>query len=84
MLLYRLDVPQRFPQAWAALQRLEGRIDERAMIAMNARAELEGVAFDAIARDFLRRGRRRRAGAAPDSAARGFLGQAVRPRPRRG
>ncbi|MDO8385238.1 MAG: glycine betaine ABC transporter substrate-binding protein [Polaromonas sp.] len=53
VLLYRLDVPQRFPQAWAALQKLEGSIDENAMIAMNARAELQGVAFDVIARDHL-------------------------------
>jgi len=53
VLLYRLDVPQRFPQAWAALQKLGGSIDENAMIAMNARAELQGVAFDVIARDHL-------------------------------
>ncbi|MET0543684.1 MAG: glycine betaine ABC transporter substrate-binding protein, partial [Variovorax sp.] len=53
VLLYKLDLPQRMPQAWAALQKLEGRIDERAMIAMNARAELQSVPFDVIAKDFL-------------------------------
>jgi osmoprotectant transport system permease protein len=53
VLLYRLDLPARLPKAWAALQALGGRIDERAMIAMNARAELQSVPFDAIARDFL-------------------------------
>ena len=53
VVLYRLDVPERFPQAWAAIGRLEGRIDEQKMIAMNARAELDGHPFDAIARDFL-------------------------------
>ena len=53
IVLYRLDVPQRLPQAWAALQKLEGRIDEPAMIAMNARAELQSQPFDVIARDFL-------------------------------
>lgn len=53
LLLYRLDLPSRWPAAWAALQKLEGRIDARAMIAMNARAELQGVAFEVIARDFL-------------------------------
>ncbi|MES2784540.1 MAG: glycine betaine ABC transporter substrate-binding protein [Pseudomonadota bacterium] len=53
LVLYRLDVPQRFPQAWAALGRLEGSIDERRMIAMNARAELDQVPFDVIARDHL-------------------------------
>ena len=53
VVLYRLDVPTRFPQAWAALQKLSGSIDENAMITMNARAELQGVAFDVIARDHL-------------------------------
>jgi osmoprotectant transport system permease protein len=51
--VYRLDVPQRFPAAWAALAKLEGRIDEAAMIAMNAGAELEGRTFAAIAAAFL-------------------------------
>jgi osmoprotectant transport system permease protein len=53
VLLYRLDVPQRFPAAWAAFEKLQGRIGEPQMIAMNARAELQGVAFETIARDFL-------------------------------
>ncbi len=53
VLLYRLDVPTRHPHEWAALQSLGGRIDEAMMIAMNARAELQGVAFDVIARDQL-------------------------------
>lgn len=65
VVLYRLDVATRAPQAWAALQKLQGRIDERAMIAMNARAELQGVAFDTIARDFL-------AGGTAADASRGF------------
>jgi osmoprotectant transport system substrate-binding protein/osmoprotectant transport system permease protein len=45
VILYRLDVPKRFPQTWQALQRLEGRIDERAMIRMNAAAELDKRSF---------------------------------------
>jgi osmoprotectant transport system permease protein len=53
VLLYRLDVPQRFPQAWAALRKLAGSIDEAEMIAMNARAELNSEAFDTIARAHL-------------------------------
>jgi osmoprotectant transport system permease protein len=53
VLLYRLDVPQRFPAAWAALRALAGRIDEAAMIAMNARAELDRVDFATIARERL-------------------------------
>lgn len=54
LLVYRLDLPERHPAAWAALQTLAGRIDEAAMIGMNARAELEGQGFAQIARDFLR------------------------------
>ncbi|ARP84442.1 amino acid ABC transporter permease [Bordetella genomosp. 8] len=53
VVLYRLDLPQRYPQAWAAMRELAGTIDEHAMIAMNARAELQGVPFDVIARDRL-------------------------------
>ncbi len=45
VLLYRLDVPQRFPGAWAKLQKLQGRIDERTMIRLNAAAELQGRSF---------------------------------------
>ena len=45
VLLYRLDVPRRFPQAWLALGKLDGRIDARAMIRMNAAAELQGRSF---------------------------------------
>src|SRR6266508_999704 len=45
VLLYRLEVPRRFPAAWQALEKLESRIDERRMIRMNAAAELEGRSF---------------------------------------
>ncbi|MFL5438153.1 MAG: glycine betaine ABC transporter substrate-binding protein [Myxococcales bacterium] len=50
--LYRKDLP---PDAVAALRRLEGKIDERAMIDMNAQARLRGVPDTQIAADFLRR-----------------------------
>jgi osmoprotectant transport system permease protein len=53
VLLYRLDLPQRLPAAWHALQGLEGRIGNDAMIAMNAQAELEGRAFAQIAHDWI-------------------------------
>jgi osmoprotectant transport system permease protein len=53
VLLYRLDLPERLPQAWRALQGLEGRISADAMIAMNAQAELDGKPFAAIAREWL-------------------------------
>jgi osmoprotectant transport system permease protein len=53
VLLYRLDLPQRFPAAWAALQQLEGRISAGQMIAMNAAVELDGKSFADVARDWL-------------------------------
>ncbi len=53
VLLYRLDVPRRFPRAWQALQHLQGGIREPDMIAMNAAAELDGKSFHDIAHRFL-------------------------------
>jgi osmoprotectant transport system permease protein len=53
VLLYRLDLPQRMPAAWHALQGLEGRIGADAMIAMNAQAELDRKPCAAIAHDWL-------------------------------
>ena len=53
VLLYRLDLPHNHPAAWAALQKLTGRIGEADMIRMNAQAELHSQPFDAIAQQFL-------------------------------
>ncbi|MCV2369499.1 glycine betaine ABC transporter substrate-binding protein [Roseateles oligotrophus] len=53
LVLYRLDVPRRFPVAWRALQGLAGSIDEAAMIGMNAKAELQGKSFELIAAERL-------------------------------
>ncbi|CAN7579297.1 ABC transporter permease subunit [Pseudoduganella sp. LjRoot289] len=53
VLLYRLDAAQRFPAAWRALTRLEGRISAADMIAMNAAAEIEGRPFSAVAQAWL-------------------------------
>jgi osmoprotectant transport system permease protein len=53
VLLYRADLPQRFPKTWEALQKLEGRIDDATMRRMNAAAELEGREFASIAANFL-------------------------------
>jgi osmoprotectant transport system permease protein len=66
VLLYRLDVPQRFPAAWAALSRLDHSVNEPQMIAMNAQAELQGLPFDRIAQDHLA-GQADKAGAATRS-----------------
>ncbi|WP_349744572.1 glycine betaine ABC transporter substrate-binding protein [Roseateles cavernae] len=73
LLLYRLDVPQRFPAAWAALQRLGGSINEKTMIALNARAELQGQGFAAIAREHLA------GGASSEVQAAGFWGKLFGP-----
>ncbi|MES2323215.1 MAG: glycine betaine ABC transporter substrate-binding protein [Pseudomonadota bacterium] len=53
VLLYRLDLPARFPAQWNAIGKLEGRITGQQMIAMNAAVELEGKSFAAVARDWL-------------------------------
>src|SRR5207248_4328950 len=64
VLLYRIDLPQRLPTTWMALQQLQGNIDEASMRRMNAAAELDGKDFAAIAADFLAQTR----GAAPSAA----------------
>jgi len=53
VVMYRRSVPQRFPQAWAALTALAGRIDTNQMIELNAAAELDQRAARDIARSFL-------------------------------
>lgn len=76
MLLYRLDAPGRFPVAWRALQRLEGRINQQRMIALNAAVELEGRSFTQAADDFLKDAAvhpATEAGASPAVAASGGL-----------
>jgi len=52
VLLYRADLPQRLPKTWAALSKLQGKIDDATMRKMNAAAELEGKDFASIASDF--------------------------------
>jgi osmoprotectant transport system permease protein len=55
VLLYRDDLEQRAPEVVRALGRLEGRISETAMRAMNARAKrkTDRVAEERVAADFL-------------------------------
>ncbi len=54
VLLYRAEIAERHPAALAAMLRLEGRIDEAEMIAMNARVKLGGEQETMVAADFLR------------------------------
>jgi osmoprotectant transport system permease protein len=53
VLLYRIDTPQRFPREFEVLRGLENRIDAQTMVRLNARAELDKVAFADVAREFL-------------------------------
>jgi osmoprotectant transport system permease protein len=53
VLLHRADAPARFPQAFAEWRKLEGRLDEATMRRLNARAEIDQVPFQEVARTFL-------------------------------
>ena len=53
LLLHRAEVPARHPRAWAAIAALAGRVDAAAMVRLNARAEIDGRDFAAVAREFL-------------------------------
>lgn len=55
VLVFRADLPARAPAAFASLLRLEGAIPASEMIAMNARAQLDGVPAPEVAAEFLRR-----------------------------
>jgi osmoprotectant transport system permease protein len=51
VLLYRREAAQRLPQAFRAFEKV--RIDQATMVRLNARAELDKVAFGDVAREFL-------------------------------
>jgi osmoprotectant transport system substrate-binding protein/osmoprotectant transport system permease protein len=53
VILYRLDLPERAPEAWQAMARLVGRIDEARMTRANAEVVLEGKPFAAAAESLL-------------------------------
>lgn len=55
VLLYREDLAQRAPKALASVLRLEGRLTEAKMVALNARARLERIPEAQVAADFLGR-----------------------------
>jgi osmoprotectant transport system permease protein len=54
VVLTRADLEERAPEVARAFRRLEGRIDDAAMIAMNARAKIDRVSESRVAADFLR------------------------------
>ncbi|MBL8513625.1 MAG: ABC transporter permease subunit [Betaproteobacteria bacterium] len=49
LLLHRAGLPEQYPKAWNAIAKLEGRISDEAMRAMNAAAELEKKSFADVA-----------------------------------
>lgn len=53
VLIYRLNVPERFPRTWKAFQLLANHISNEEMLTMNALAELEKESFESIAKRFL-------------------------------
>lgn len=53
IVLYRRDLELRSPECVAGLRRLEGRIDEKAMRAMNAAVKIDGRKEDDVAASFL-------------------------------
>ncbi len=54
LLVYRADLPQRHPVAWAAINGLQGTITAADMMAMNAAVELDGRSFATVAAGWLR------------------------------
>ena len=55
VLLYRAELSESAPEVVSGLVRLTGRIDEAAMIAMNAEAKLDGLDEAVVASSFLKR-----------------------------
>ncbi|MCL2779575.1 MAG: ABC transporter permease subunit [Polyangiaceae bacterium] len=53
VVVYRTKLLQHTPNFGRVLDRLSGSIDAETMRRLNARAELDGVAFDRVAKDFL-------------------------------
>lgn len=53
VILYRADLATRAPDVVESFRRLEGAIPESLMIAMNARAKIDGVPEGQVAADFL-------------------------------
>ena len=51
--VYRRDLQERAPAFVAAVQRLEGLIDDETMLGLNERAELDRVSVPRVAADFL-------------------------------
>jgi osmoprotectant transport system permease protein len=55
LLIYRMDLPQRHPVAWAALEQLQGSMSVENVREMNAAVELKGRSFSVVANQWLDR-----------------------------
>ena len=53
LFLHRVEAPSRNPRAWAAIAKLAGSLDAPSMVRLNARVELDGLAFAEVAREHL-------------------------------
>jgi len=53
VLLYRVDVPRKYPRSWQALQVLQDRINADQMIQMNGEVELDHRSFQDVASDYV-------------------------------
>ena len=54
VLLYRDELEQEYPDAFASIQRLEGTLDETAIRKLNGQATLDGIPEQQVAADFLK------------------------------
>lgn len=57
LILYKINVPEKFPEAWRALSQLEHQITQKSMLELNALAELKGQSFKDVAHYFLEQGK---------------------------
>ncbi|HYC48391.1 MAG TPA: glycine betaine ABC transporter substrate-binding protein [Burkholderiales bacterium] len=73
VVLHRLDLPERFPGAWSALQSLERSIDANTMARLNAAAEIDGRAFADVAAGFLAERSGQSGGSPAEPGRRSFL-----------
>ena len=54
VLIYRLDVPRKYPRSWQALQILQNRIDADEMIKLNGEVELAQRPYQDVASDYVK------------------------------
>jgi osmoprotectant transport system permease protein len=57
LILYKTNVPEKFPRSWQALSQLENQITQKSMLELNALAELRGLSFKEVASYFLKQGK---------------------------